>query len=274
MAPPERARPSHARRHTLRRRIVVTGLWCLLITLVIGLGVSAGIFIAFLRDLPSLDGLEEYRPSIATTLYTDQDEPFHSFYEQRRILVSLDKIPAHLKQAVLAVEDAQFYEHQGLSARAIGRAMITNLLARRKAQGGSTITQQLARGLFLTPEKNISRKIKEALLAVEIERQYSKEKILELYFNLVYFGHGAYGVEAAAQTYFKKSVVDLSLAEAATLAGLPSAPNRFSPIVDPARARRRREHVLNRMVSEKYVTREEADAAGRVPFDETLFTRS
>src|SRR5512137_859322 len=111
MASPERARPSPVRRRTLRRRIVVAGLWCLLITLVIGLGVSAGIFIAFLRDLPNLDGIEEYRPSIATTLYTDQDEPFHSFYEQRRTLVSIEKIPAHLKQAVLAVEDAQFYEH-------------------------------------------------------------------------------------------------------------------------------------------------------------------
>jgi penicillin-binding protein 1A len=269
-APP---RLSHARRQNVLRRVIVVGLWSILILLTIGLGTAAGIFAGFLRDLPSLDGVEEYQPSIATTLYTDRDEPFHSFYEQRRTLVPLTKIPTQLKQAVLAVEDSQFYEHHGLSPRAIARALIMNVVARRRAQGGSTITQQLARGLFLTPEKNVSRKIKEALLSVEIEKRYSKDKILELYFNLIYYGHGAYGVEAAAQTYFQKSVGELNLAEAAMLAGLPSAPNRFSPIVDPARARRRRDHVLNRMVEQKYITREQADAASRTPFNETLFTR-
>ncbi|MBI3085487.1 MAG: PBP1A family penicillin-binding protein, partial [candidate division NC10 bacterium] len=137
-----------------------------------------------------------------------------------------------------------------------------------------TITQQLARVLFLTPEKSFTRKLKEALLAVEIEKKYPKNKILELYFNQVYFGHGAYGVEAAAQTYFKKSVGELTLAEVAMLAGLPSAPNRFSPIVDPARARRRRDHVLNRMVEQKVITRAQAEVASRTPFDEAVFTRA
>ena len=269
-----RAGRSYASRQAFRRSLVFAGLWALLIFLVISLGAAAGVFAGFLRDLPSLDGLEEYQPSIATTLYTDQDEPFASFYEQRRILLPLSKIPAHLKQAVLAVEDSRFYEHRGLSPRAIARAMIMNLLTRRKSQGGSTITQQLARALFLTPEKSFARKLKEALLAVEIEKKYPKDKILELYFNQVYFGHGAYGVEAAAQTYFKKSVGELTLAEAAMLAGLPSAPNRFSPIVDPARARRRRDHVLNRMVEQKVIARAQAEAASRTPFDETLFTRS
>jgi penicillin-binding protein 1A len=249
-------------------------MWTLVIVLTVGLGAGAGVFAGFLRDLPSLDGLEEFQPSITTTLYTDQDEPFASFYEQRRILVPLAKIPAHLKQGVLAVEDSRFYEHRGLSPRAIARAMVTNLLTRRKAQGGSTITQQLARVLFLTPEKSFTRKVKEALLAVEIEKHYSKDKILEMYFNQVYFGHGAYGVEAASQTYFKKSVDQLTLAEAAMVAGLPSAPTRFSPITEPVRARRRRDHVLNRMVGMKLITRAQAEAAGRTPFDETLFTRS
>jgi len=269
----KRAARSNPRRQAPRRLLVV-GLWGVLILLVIGLGAAAGVAAAFLRDLPSLDGLEEYQPSIATTLYSHQDEPFASFYEQRRTLLSLAKIPVQLKQAVLAVEDSRFYEHHGVSLRAVARAVITNLLARRKSQGGSTITQQLARVLFLTPEKSFSRKLKEALLAVQIEQRYSKDKILELYFNQVYFGHGAYGVEAAAQTYFKKSVDRLSLAEEAMLAGLPSAPNRFSPIVDPARARRRREHVLNRMVEQTFITRAQADAASRTPFDEALFTRS
>ena len=274
MASRGRAQSAFAPKRSILRRVILIGFWSVVLALAVGLGVAAGVFAAFLKDLPSLDGLEEYQPSIATTLYTDQGEPFHSFYEQRRILVPLDKIPVHLKQAVLAVEDARFFEHHGLSARAIARALVMNVLARRKAQGGSTITQQLARGLFLTPEKNLSRKIKEALLSVEIEKRYSKERILELYFNLVYFGHGAYGVEAAAQTYFKKSVGELNLAEAAMLAGLPNAPNRFSPIVDPERARRRRDHVLSRMVDEKLIARADADAASRTPFNEALFTRS
>jgi penicillin-binding protein 1A len=274
MAFSRRAGRSYGSRQAFRRRLVFVGLWGLLISLVIGLGAAAGVFVGFLRDLPSLDGLEGYQPSITTTLYTDQGEPFASFYEQRRILFPLAKIPLQLKQAVLAVEDSRFYEHRGLSPRAIARAMIMNVLSRRKSQGGSTITQQLARVLFLTPEKSFTRKIKEALLAVEIEKHYSKDKILELYFNQVYFGHGAYGVEAAAQTYFKKSVAELNLAETAMLAGLPSAPNRFSPILEPGRARRRRDHVLNRMVEMKFITRAQAEVASRTPFDETLFTRS
>ncbi|HSB79476.1 MAG TPA: PBP1A family penicillin-binding protein [Candidatus Methylomirabilis sp.] len=274
MASPGRTRVSDGGRLNFGRRLVFIGLWSAAILLVVALGAAGGIFAGFLRDLPSLDGLEEYQPSIVTTLYTDQDEPFASFYEQRRILVPLAKMPIQLKQAVLAVEDSHFYEHHGLHPRAILRAMIMNVLSQRKAQGGSTITQQLARVLFLTPEKSFARKVKEALLALEIEKRYSKDRILELYFNQVYFGHGAYGVEAAAQTYFKKSVGDLTLPECAMLAGLPSAPNRFSPIVDPARARRRRDHVLSRMVDEKFITRAQAEVASRTAFDETVFTRS
>ncbi len=264
---------SRSRGASVWRRVIFGGCWSVLILLAFGLSLAAGLFVGFLRDLPSLTLLEEYQPSIATILFTDQDEPFHSFYEQRRMLVSLAKIPTQLKQAVLAVEDSQFYEHHGLSPRAILRALVMNVLAGRKVQGGSTITQQLARRLFLTPEKSLARKIREMLLAVKIERHYSKAKILELYLNLVYFGHGAYGVEAAAETYFQKAVGDLTLPEAAVLAGLPSAPNRFSPIIDPARARRRRDHVLTRMVEQGYITREQADVASRTPFDEALFTR-
>jgi penicillin-binding protein 1A len=271
---PDRTPSPAARRQRRRRRLVLASFWSLFLLLVVALGAAAGIFAGFLRDLPSLDGLEEYQPSIVTTLYTDQDEPFASFYEQRRILVPLAKIPARLKQAVLAVEDSRFYEHRGLSPRAIARALVANVLHRRKAQGGSTITQQLARVLFLTPEKSLTRKIKEALLAVEIEKQYSKDKILEMYFNQVYFGHGAYGVEAAAQTYFKKPVAELTLAEAALIAGLPSAPSRFSPIVSPERARRRREHVLNRMLDQQHITPAEAQAAAQAPFDTARFTRA
>jgi len=273
MAQRARPHPLPSRRRAFWRRVVITCLWSLLLLLVVVLGAAAGVFAGFLRDLPPLDGLEEYQPSVATTLYTDRDEPFASFYEQRRSLVPLSRIPPQLKQALLAVEDARFYEHHGLSVRGIVRAILTNLQSRRRAQGGSTITQQLARQLFLTPEKSFARKIKEALLAVEIEKHYSKDKILEMYLNQVYFGHGAYGVEAAAQTYFRKSVDQLSLAEAAMIAGLPSAPTRFSPIADPARARRRREHVLNRMADEKFITRAQAESARNTGFDEVLLSR-
>jgi penicillin-binding protein 1A len=265
---------SHTGRGGFFRRLISVGLWGLLILLVIGLGSGAGVLFGFLRDLPSLGSLEDYQPSTATTLYTDQDEPFTSFFEQRRLVLPLAKVPLQLRQAVLATEDAHFYEHRGLSLRAIARATVMNALSRRKSQGGSTITQQLARVLFLTPEKSFTRKIKEALLAVEIEKHYTKDKILELYFNQVYFGHGAYGVEAAAQTYFKKSAGDLTLAEVAMLAGLPSAPNRFSPFLEPELARRRREHVLNRMAAMKFISRDQAAAASEVPFDERLFTRT
>ena len=242
--------------------------------MIVGLCLAAGLVVAFRQDLPNLAQLGEYQLRVATILYTDQGEPFHAFFEERRILVPLARIPAHLIQAVLAVEDAQFYEHRGVSPRAIVRALVANVFAGRKAQGGSTITQQLARRLFLTPEKSFARKIREGLLALEIESHYSKERILELYLNEMYFGHGAYGVEAAAQTYFQKSVGDLSLAEAAMLAGLPSAPNRFSPIVDPQRARRRRDHVLTQMVDRQFITRDQAAAATLTPFDETRFTRA
>src|SRR5574341_60452 len=260
-------------RQSFRHQVLVVGGWSVLILLAFGLSLATGLYVAFRGDLPSPTGLEEYQPSLATILYTDQDEPFHSFFEQRRILVPISSIPARLKEAVLAAEDAQFYEHRGVSPRAMMRALVMNVLAGRRAQGGSTITQQLARRLFLTPEKSLVRKIREVLLALEIEKHYAKAKILELYLNLVYFGHGAYGAEAAAQTYFHKSVSDLSLPESAMLAGLPSAPNRFSPITDPSRARRRRDHVLDRMVKEGYITEDQADGAKRTPFDEALLTR-
>jgi penicillin-binding protein 1A len=258
---------------SFRRRVLLVGGWSALLLLAFGLSLATGLYVAFRGDLPNPAGLEAYQPSLATILYSDQDEPFHAFFEQRRILVPLSRMPTHLTEAVLAVEDARFYAHRGVSPRAMLRALVMNVLAGRRAQGGSTITQQLARRLFLTPEKSVVRKIREVLLALEIEKRYSKAKILELYLNLVYFGHGAYGVEAAAQTYFHKSVSDLTVPESALLAGLPSAPTRFSPITDPVRARRRRDHVLVRMATEGFITADQADGAKRTSFDETLFTR-
>ncbi|MDZ4339191.1 MAG: transglycosylase domain-containing protein, partial [candidate division NC10 bacterium] len=218
-----------------------TGLFpAILVVAVVGTGIVGGVVAAYMRDLPSLDVLEEYQPSLITTLYDDQGKPFATFYEQRRILAPLAEIPQLLRDALIAVEDSRFYRHLGLDPWGILRALWSNLKCLCLAEGGSTITQQLAKVLFFTPEKSLSRKMKEALLTVKIERSYDKDKILELYFNQIYFGHGAYGIEAAAQTYFKKSVHDLNLAEAAMLAGLPRAPNNYSPVIDPERARRRR----------------------------------
>src|SRR5574337_1979634 len=189
-------------------------IWSFLLLMAGLLGILGGLFVTYLQDLPTLDALEEYQPSLVTTLYSDHDEPFATLFEQKRIWAPLDKIPRHLINGVIAVEDAQFYQHRGINFRGIARAMLVNLRALRPVEGGSSITQQLAKLLLLSPEKHLSRKIKEALLALEIEKRYTKNKILELYLNQVYFGHGAYGVESAAQTYFKKSVDQLNLAEA------------------------------------------------------------
>lgn len=249
-------------------------LWSLLVAMAILLGVTGGLFAAYLRSLPTLDALEEYRPSLVSTLYSDQGEPFATFYEQKRIWVPFNKISKHLINAIIAVEDAQFYRHRGINFRGIARALLANVRALRPVEGGSSITQQLAKVLFLTPEKSLARKIKEALLAIEIEKHYAKDKILELYLNQVYFGHGAYGAESAAQTYFKKPVDQLTLAEAATLAGLPRAPNYYSPIADKERAMRRRDHVLARMLDRGFVTKEQVAQASSVSFDESLFART
>ena len=255
-------------------RATVAVIWSFLLLMAISLGVVGGLFATYLRDLPTLDALEEYQPSLVTTLYSDHDEPFAAFFEQKRFWVPLDKIPRHLLNGIIAVEDAQFYEHRGINFRGIARALLANLRAMRPVEGGSSITQQLTKLLLLTPEKNLSRKIKEALLAIEIEKRYSKEKILELYLNQVYFGHGAYGVESAAHTYFKKPVDQLNLAEAAILAGLPRAPNYYSPITDKERALRRRDHVLTRMAERGFITNEQAASASTVTFDELSFEKT
>jgi len=257
-----------------RSRTTITVIRSFLLLMAVSSGVLGGLFVTYLQDLPTLDALEEYQPSLVTTLYSDHDEPFATLFEQKRFWIPLDKIPRHLINGVIAVEDAQFYQHRGINFRGIARAALVNLRALRPAEGGSSITQQLAKLLLLTPEKHLSRKIKEAILAIEIEKRYSKEKILELYLNQVYFGHGAYGVESAAQTYFKKPVDRLTLAEAATLAGLPRAPNYYSPITDKERAIRRRNHVLARMAEQGFITKQQADSALAATFEEFPFERT
>ncbi|MFQ5892931.1 MAG: transglycosylase domain-containing protein, partial [Nitrospinota bacterium] len=209
-------------------RLRLVYLWLLVLSVVMGGG--AGLLVSYLQDLPEVKALEHYRPQTISRLYDKDERLIATFYIEKRILVPLGRVPKALIQALIATEDARFYDHLGIDPKGIARALWADIKARRIVEGGSTITQQLAKVLFLTPERSLRRKIKEAILALQIERTYSKDQILEFYLNQVYMGSGAYGVEAAARTYFGKSVEALTLSEAALLAGLPRAPSRYSPL--------------------------------------------
>ena len=190
----------------------------------------------YLRQLPPLETLTTIAPSLVTRFTDVHGESIAELFTERRTRVPLKSIPVDLQNGIIATEDQNFFRHWGLDPVAILRAAKANLLAMHVVEGGSTITQQLAKVLFLSREKTFARKLKELLLALELERTYSKEEILELYLNQVYFGQGVYGVEAAARTYFGKPVSALTLAESALLAGLPRAPSAYSPTNDAARA--------------------------------------
>ncbi len=223
----------------------------LVLVLVTGLGVAASAFWVLTilpGSLPSVSQLERFDASEGTKVYDDNDELITEFHVERRIFVPLAQIPKALREAIIATEDARFYSHYGVDPMGIARAVYQNFRRGRIVEGGSTITQQLAKVLFLTPDKSLERKLKEAVLALELERRYSKDRIIEMYLNQIYFGHGAFGVEAAARTFFGKSVTELSLPEATLLAGLPKAPSTYSPFEHPEAAKRRRATVLARMV--------------------------
>lgn len=224
-------------------------------------GLAAGVVWYFSLDLPPLDTLQEYQPSVVSLVYSDDRQVIGQYYVERRILAPLADIPQALIQAVIAVEDARFFEHPGLDVIGILRAVWTNLRRGGKVEGASTITQQLARSLFLSPERTYGRKFRELILAYKIELILNKEQILEMYLNQIYFGLGAYGVGAAAQTYFGKDLADLSLAESAFLAGLPKSPNHYSPFKNPERAKKRQEHVLGRMEEAGFITETERQEA-------------
>ncbi|MDH7512451.1 MAG: PBP1A family penicillin-binding protein [Clostridiales bacterium] len=232
------------------------------------LGAMFGAYRAVKQNLPSVDELESFEPNIITTVYSDGGEPIKDFAIERRIEVSYDRIPAVLKKAIVATEDPRFFNHKGVDFLGILRAMKENIrLGRlfRRPQGGSTITQQLARLLFLYPQQTIGRKLKEIYLSLQIEKTYSKEKIMEMYFNQFYLGHGVYGVETASNFYFGKSVADLNLEEAALIAGIFRGPAIYSPYTSPNEMLRRRNHVITRMVEERYITAQEGEEAKRKP---------
>src|SRR5467141_1091884 len=235
------------RRRWLRRVLVAVGALTLLGLTAVGVA-ALWAFTILPRSLPSVTALETLQPIQGTKIYDDNDEAITELHVERRILVPLAQIPQSLRDAILATEDRRFYSHWGIDPIGVARAVIQNYRRGRIVEGGSTITQQLTKVLFLTPDKSLERKMKEAALALELERRYSKDRILEMYLNQVYFGNGAYGVEAASRTYFGKSVNEISVKDAALLAGLPRAPSTYSPFDHPEAAKRRREVVLRRLV--------------------------
>jgi len=230
------------------------------------LGGLAGSVAANFVRVPRVSELATYRPDIITEIRGSDGTPIARYAIERRILVSRSEIPPLVRNALIATEDKNFYSHGGVDLKRILSALVTNIKAKRRAQGGSTLTQQLARDIFrLSPKKTVSRKINEALVAFEIERRYSKDQILTLYANEIYFGHGNYGVEAASRYYFGKGVKDLTLAQAALLAGIIQRPVDQNPFQNPPLARSRRSTALRRMREEGYISEEERRAAEEEP---------
>jgi penicillin-binding protein 1A len=241
------------KRLTVFGRFVAATLTLLLLAALFAAGTVAGVVYAYSRNLPDISKMADFQPSRATRIYARDGTPLASLYTENRIRVPISRIPPLVRDAFVATEDRNFYTHHGIDFYGIVRAALADYL-HQPFQGASTITQQLARALFLSNEVSLSRKIQEALLAMEIERYYTKEEILERYLNLIYFGAGAYGIEAAAHTYFGTDVGRLTIAQTALLAGLPAAPSAYSPYVSLQRATERQRHVLERMQAAGYIT--------------------
>jgi penicillin-binding protein 1A len=230
----------------------------------VAVGAAAGLVFVYQSELPEVRALEDYRPNTVTELYADDGQLIGSFALQRRILLSYEEIPKVLRDAILVIEDQHFEEHWGVDLPRVVEAAWRNVSQLRKAQGASTLTMQLARVLFLTSDKRYSRKVKEVLLAIQIERYYTKKQIFALYCNQIYLSHGNYGFEAASQFYFGHPVKDVTLTEAALLAGIIPGPS-FEPVQHPDRARTRRNLVLGRLAAEGKISRQQADDATRQP---------
>ncbi|MEZ5290515.1 MAG: PBP1A family penicillin-binding protein [Vicinamibacterales bacterium] len=228
-------------------------------------GTASGVLFAYSDDLPGISALDQYKPDTITRVLGRDGTVVGEFATERRVVLRYDEIPPIMRQAVLSAEDAGFFSHFGFSLTGLVRAVVTNLVQMRKAGGASTLTQQLTRKLFLTDEKTWERKVKELLLALQIEKRYTKEEIFTLYCNQMYFGHGAYGVEAASQLYFGKPVKDLAVEEAALIAGILQGNVRQSPYVNPDAALRRRNYTLGRMAAEGYISEADAEAAKARP---------
>ncbi|MGA9812396.1 MAG: PBP1A family penicillin-binding protein [Terriglobales bacterium] len=241
---------------------LVIGLLVLVSALV---GATAGLLLVYSTDLPQVDQLEHYRPSSITELYDDQGRTIGSFALQRRVVATYDDYPPVLRQALISIEDKDFYRHWGINVWRIAGAAYRDIRSGGRVQGASTLTMQLARNLFLSPDRSFHRKIQEALLAVQIERRFTKPQIFTLYANQIYLGHGVYGFEAASQFYFSKPAKKLTLDEAALLAGLPKSPTYYSPITHPDHALKRRNLVINSMLEDGEITARQATVAREQP---------
>jgi penicillin-binding protein 1A len=237
----------------------------LLFLLAAGLGIASGVLFAYSDDVEKISELDDYAPSTITRVYARDGEIIGEFALQRREVIPYEAISPKLRQAILAAEDSEFEQHFGLSIPRIVVTLMKDIAERRKAGGASTLTQQLARKLFLTDEKTWERKIREAILAIQIEKRYTKREIFTLYANQMYFGHGVYGVEAASRLYFGKSAKDLTLEEAAMIAGILQSNVRQSPYVNMDAALRRRNYTLGRMAEVGFITEQEAEEAKKKP---------
>ncbi len=242
--------------------ILAVTILCFLLLAIIG---GAIVYYVVLKELPSIAALKDYRPSIATRIYADSNDLIDEFFLEDRKLVRLSEVPEMAIQAFVAAEDARFYQHKGFDILSMIRAFIKNIEAGRIVQGGSTITQQVAKSLYLSSEKRYARKIKEAVLAYKIDKYLTKDEIMSLYLNHIYLGHGTYGIEAASQGYFGKSSKNLTLAEASLLAGLPKAPSTYSPFLHFDKARQRQAYVLDRMVEDGYISQTDKEKALAAP---------
>jgi len=247
---------------TKKQRILrIIGIISLIFSIIFLLFIGGGCIYVYslIRDLPSIEKLKSYDPPVITRVFDSNENLVAEFYKERRIVLPLADMPVMLRNAFLAAEDSTFYKHAGVNPTAILRAFIKNLQAGEVVQGGSTITQQVTKALLLSSERSLERKIKEAALAFKIDKFLTKDEILYLYLNHIYLGHAAYGVEAAANNYFGKHVGELNLGECAMIAGLPRAPSKYSPFVNPEKAESRKRYVLRRMLEEEYINKNEFD---------------
>jgi len=255
--------PTKQRPHTVVRWLVtVTGLLAagvMVVVLVIGMALAMAY-----PNLPDVAHLTDYRPKLPLRVVTAEGQLMSEFGEERRSLLRYEDIPAVMKNAVLAIEDARFFEHSGVDYRGMLRAALANL-GQSKSQGASTITMQVARNVYLSSEKSYTRKIYEVLLTFKLEHVLTKEQILEIYMNQIFLGHRAYGFASASQIYFGKPLQDVTVAEAAMLAGLPKAPSAYNPISNPKRARIRQLHIIDRMLENGFITPAQAEAAKLEP---------
>jgi penicillin-binding protein 1A len=249
--PPRRPRVAFLVRS---RKIFGQFVFLTMVLISAAVGALAGLVFVYSLDLPKVRQLEDYRPDVMTELYSDDGVPLASFALERRVIVTYNQIPPVLRDAIISIEDRHFESHWGIDVIGIVRAGLTDIFEWRKTQGASTLTQQLTKRLFLSPQKSWRRKFQEMLLAIQIERRFTKPQIFTMYVNLIELGHGNYGFEAASEYYFGKPLSRLTLAEAAMLAGIPRSPTGYSPLLHPERAKERRNVVLEAMLQTGKIT--------------------